>query len=256
LRQIKYYLFSLKYKSSIDFIFAIGNKGRECFERTVFESRRIFDWGYFTEAKEVHQKPYQIENKQDVNLIYVGRLTKSKGILKLVKNCKELENEFSSLTIIGDGAERKNLEEMIGDSLKYKYLGTKPNKEVLDAISRADLMVLPSTGKDGWGAVINESLMLGVPVIASNYCGASVLLDGDVRGEVFSVEKDNLLPVLKKWVEKGKYTEGDRGKIIAWSKKNISGRAAANYFLDVINFTYNNELGIPRAPWLSDICYY
>ena len=54
-------------------------------------------------------------------------------------------------------------------------------------IAAADLLALPSRW-DGWGLVVNEALAVGVPVIASNACGASDLIRQDVNGYVFTSE--------------------------------------------------------------------
>jgi len=47
-----------------------------------------------------------------------------------------------------------------------------------------DLVVLPSR-YDGWGAVVNEALQQGVPVLASDNAGASALVRASGAGAVF-----------------------------------------------------------------------
>jgi glycosyltransferase involved in cell wall biosynthesis len=252
LRKLKYYYLGLKYASKIDFVLAIGDKGRECFESIQFPVYKIFDWGYFTTEKNISIDEDCCNSSSGVNLIYVGRITRDKGIFNLLNICTKIEDNFDSLLVIGQGDGEKELKEVIEASEKVHYLGGVPNDKVLEAISKSDLIILPSISKDGWGAVINESLMLGIPVITSNYCGASVLLDGKTRGQVFSVQENNLEEVLLKWIKKGRLNLGEKLKIKDWAQKNISGEVAAGYFLSVMRYCYKVTSERAVAPWLKN----
>lgn len=252
LRRGKYFLFNLQYSNSIDFILAIGHKGRECLQAASFSSTKIYDWGYFTESSPRETPPDSTFSGKP-RLIYVGRLSKGKGILGLIELCRSLENSYESITIIGHGSEEFALRNLIAGRTKFHFLGAVSNNAVMEAISSADLMVLPSIAKDGWGAVINESLMLGIPVITSDYCGASVLLDGKIRGEVFSVSNNNLEDVLKRWLQKGKLTLAHRKQIQQWAKEHISGEEAAKYLLKIVDYNYSSgNIDLPVAPWLKN----
>ena len=50
-------------------------------------------------------------------------------------------------------------------------------------MAAADVLVLPSRF-DGWGAVVNEALMVGTPVICSDRCGASDVIENGRNGYV------------------------------------------------------------------------
>ena len=58
-----------------------------------------------------------------------------------------------------------------------------------ETLSEFDLLVLPSR-YDGWGVVVNEALMCGVPVVVSSACGAKELIKDGVNGYIF--ESGNL----------------------------------------------------------------
>jgi glycosyltransferase involved in cell wall biosynthesis len=247
MRYVKYVLFRMRYEKHIDFILAIGHKGRACFEKVGFPQEKIFDWGYFTEMPDAALFNTTVVKKEKPSLIYVGRINDAKGILPLVSVCREMESEFEQLTIIGQGDKAEALKGMINGSPKYQYLGVQDNTKVKEHIAASDLTILPSIGKDGWGAVVNESLMLGVPVITSDYCGAAVLLDGQVRGEVFSVAKNELSTVLRKWVARNNI---DRNSIREWANRTLSGMAAAEYLVAIANAVYSGNKNKIRAPWL------
>ncbi len=253
IRYLRLALLGRIYGSSIAFILAIGHRGRRCFERAGFDKHKIFDWGYFTEFEEQEYTGivHNGDAAEKAKLIFVGRITRNKGILELVRLCKTMEEDFHSLTIIGHGEQEGELKDLIGSSAKFNYMGALPNEETRKNISRADIAILPSIGKDGWGAVVNEALLLGVPVITSDYCGASVLLDNE-RGEVFQVKRKNLEVVMKKWLNKGMPEAHEKERIRKWAIDNLSGMTAAAYFKDIVNYCYSRQAERPVAPWFKE----
>lgn len=248
IRFLKYSYYKQKYNKKISFILAIGNKGRWCFEKTGFSKKKIFDWGYFTETATI---PISDNLNNLPSLIYIGTLNKSKGILPLLSIIKKNEQVFSYFKIIGDGEYRTIIEDFVSKNPhKYTYHKNIPNSEIYKYLSNSDVCILPSIGKDGWGAVINEALMCGTPVITSDYCGGSALINGK-RGKVFTIKEDNLESTLLSFMNELPYNNDYRIEIQQWSNKNISGEAAANYFLEVIDSVFNNK-NKPEAPWIKN----
>lgn len=248
LRYVRHLYFRYKYENKISFILAIGNKGRWCFEKTGFSKKKIFDWGYFTETATI---PISDNLNNLPSLIYIGTLNKSKGILPLLSIIKKNEQVFSYFKIIGDGEYRTIIEDFVSKNPhKYTYHKNIPNSEIYKYLSNSDVCILPSIGKDGWGAVINEALMCGTPVITSDYCGGSALINGK-RGKVFTIKEDNLESTLLSFMNELPYNNDYRIEIQQWSNKNISGEAAANYFLEVIDSVFNNK-NKPEAPWIKN----
>jgi len=67
-------------------------------------------------------------------------------------------------------------------------LGFQNQSEMPAAYAAADVLVLPSTGRETWGLVANEALACGTPVVLSDAVGAAPDLAGDgVAGRVFPV---------------------------------------------------------------------
>lgn len=193
------------------------------------------------------------ENRQKPAILYVGRIDCNKNILSLVDICLKHVGKYACLDIIGAGPLTDLLIKKIDRAEDIKYLGSKTNNEVLDLMCRYDILVLPSL-YDGWGAVVNEALQNGMRVIASENCGASVLLDGKDRGEAFSfVNKEKSLEkILLKWLEKGTVSLADRQNIAEWTRYSISGDSVAAYFEKICSCisgdcTHNEVI----APWLS-----
>jgi glycosyltransferase involved in cell wall biosynthesis len=253
IRKFKYLLLRIRYGSCIDFILTTGEKGRSCYESVGFKKEKIYDWGYFVENnKFLKNSNLNQKTRCKTNVLFVGEINKNKNVLGLIDVCKDFLTEPEQLCIVGDGPLSRQLTEKIKDTETITYLGNIPNQKVMQLMQFYDLLVLPSL-YDGWGAVVNEALQSGMQVIVSENCGASVLLDGEYRGEVFSFDGINDFEhVLVKWLEKDPLTVEKRMEIAKWSTEHISGEVAASYFESVINFTLGNELVRPVAPWLKN----
>jgi glycosyltransferase involved in cell wall biosynthesis len=253
IRKFKYILLRIRYGSSINFILTTGEKGRICYESVGFKKENIFDWGYFVENnKGLNKSNLNQKTRYKTSVLYVGEININKNVLSLIDKCKDILSEEDQLCIVGDGPLSIQLRDMIYGYKTISYLGNIPNDKVIQLMQSYDLLVLPSL-YDGWGAVVNEALQAGMQVLASENCGASILLDGEDRGEVFSFTgKNDFDQVLAKWLEKEPLSIEKRMEIANWSAEHISGEVAASYFEAVINFTLGNELARPIAPWLEN----
>ncbi|MDR0799683.1 MAG: glycosyltransferase, partial [Dysgonamonadaceae bacterium] len=249
LRFFKYFLLRLKYNQSIDFLLTIGNIGRWRYEKVGFSKIKIFDWGYFTETVDTK---IIYNSSSIISLLFIGSLDYRKNILSLVDACLSISNDKPFiLNIIGNGPLECELKDKIKNSNTINYLGTVPNTEIFPYISQSDALILPSIF-DGWGAVVNEALMCGTPVITSNNCGASVLLDNKERGYVFSVKKNNLQEVIINFLKQLPYSIDEKQKIRNWALKAISGEVAAQYFIQICEYLYEHKGNNPVAPWIKD----
>lgn len=117
-------------------------------------------------------------------IIFVGRITKDKGILELLKAFEQLLlNQFDvSLLLVGPVDE-----ELLVDGLEFHSYISKNNKIVATGftdspekyLSIADIFCLPSY-REGFGTVIIESAAMGLPSVASKIYGLSdAVKDGE-----------------------------------------------------------------------------
>jgi glycosyltransferase involved in cell wall biosynthesis len=90
--------------------------------------------------------------------------------------------------LIGDGDDRQMLEDFAlknGTKDRFEFLGQVD--EVYPLLKRMDLFVLPSRW-EGFPTVILESMVCGIPVIASNIPGTDELIEDQVTGWLVPVE--------------------------------------------------------------------
>jgi glycosyltransferase involved in cell wall biosynthesis len=247
---------SNRYKRRVNFVLAIGSNGVRWYRMCGFHESKFFPYGYFVETSQRFEfEPRTLSDgiENQVKLFFVGRLEKGKGLDILLKALQNLKNLDWHLLIIGDGSQRKPLESLctaFGLNERVRFLGPLPNSETIQTLADGDLMILPSRWKDGWGAVVNEALMQGVPVFCSDKCGAADLLRDPIRGDVFiSGSVDDLQRKLASRIAMGKLSPQTRMTIKEWSRA-IEGKVVASYLLDILAYLKTGGIR-PIAPWLS-----
>ena len=162
-----------------------------CVSETIKEDfKTIFNWSkeidiiYNTvESETIKAKADEtiddIVFKQDeINLISVAKLMKTKGYDRLVNITKRLKADgFPIHTyIVGKGEEQAALEKQIAengiqDNWTFVVFKSNPNKYV----KAADLYVC-SSRREGFSTAVTEALIVGTPVVSTNCSGAYELL--------------------------------------------------------------------------------
>jgi glycosyltransferase involved in cell wall biosynthesis len=239
-----------RYAKTVDFVLAIGANGPPQFLSLGIDSRRIYPFGYFLEQPQVHAESMQ-GLTQGMHLVFSAQRFRRKGVDVLFAALATLHDEPWTLQVVGDGPERTSLESLaaaLGIRDRVTFRGVMKRLDALSVIAAADLLVLPSRW-DGWGAVVSEALMCGVPVICTDTCGASILLDDPVLGSVVPEgDSSALADALRERLRHGPLSQEDKKRIRDWSV-SISGLSAAQYLLNVIS-SIDGATTPPQAPWL------
>lgn len=124
-------------------------------------------------------------NPSVLNLCSVGRLSKEKGYLRLVKSLGELHNEGLKnwhLYLLGEGGERDAIIEIahkygVADRVTLLGFQTNPHKYV----SKMDLFVC-SSETEGYSTAVTESMILGVPVLTTDCSGMNEIIGDSGAG--------------------------------------------------------------------------
>jgi glycosyltransferase involved in cell wall biosynthesis len=105
-----------------------------------------------------------------LELIFVGGLIPCKACdLALRAAAPLLRNELARFTVVGDGPERANLEQLaisLGIDEAVSFCGWVSHEEVLRRLRSADVMVFPSVRDFGAGVVFEALATGAVPVVA------------------------------------------------------------------------------------------
>ncbi len=118
------------------------------------------------------------------NLLYIGRLSKEKGIYQLIKGFElflKNNNKFK-LIIVGDGSQKSSIKKYLkNNKLNNKILlkgwTNNTKKYYLDS----KLFILPSFF-EGFGNVLIEALSYGLPCLSTNTDGPKEILENGKFG--------------------------------------------------------------------------
>lgn len=138
----------------------------------------------FTDKDVVTDRVYTI--KQKINILFLGRLDRDKGIAELlqaVKALKEKEYDFE-LNLVGDGGFMPEVKKTINDLKIENAVNIIGAVYDSDAIKKyyiqADIFVLPSY-HEGFPRTLYEAMIFGTPIITTFVGGISTLMKNKVN---------------------------------------------------------------------------
>lgn len=114
--------------------------------------------------------------------ILIGRLTLEKGFDMAIRAFALLKEKTAKLLIVGDGEERKFMEELVetlGLQSSVHFTGVLTKDEIPSWINQATIVLVPSYF-ESFGLVALEAMQMGRPVIASAVGGLQEII---VHGE-------------------------------------------------------------------------
>jgi glycosyltransferase involved in cell wall biosynthesis len=212
-----------------------------------FAPNTLFPFGYFVPKQQCCNSNI---SSSTLRLIFVGALIFRKGYDILVEAVRELcEQGFRiTLDIYGSGDSQK----INSSNISICYKGTLPFDQIQGAIAEHDILILPSR-HDGWGVVINEALLQGVPVILSNRVGAKCLVEFTGAGLVFESENiSDLAGKMKMLIENPLFLQELKENARKVGDQ-ILPEMAAQYFLDTLSYYFCNTGFRPSAIWSKDL---
>jgi phosphatidylinositol alpha-mannosyltransferase len=110
-----------------------------------------------------------------INVIFVGRLEKRKGLRDLVLGFSQLQARVpkTRLIIVGDGPLRSQVEGLVAKHRISNVVlaGYVPRSVLPRYYATADIACFPATGGESFGVVLLEAMASGLPVIASEVPG-------------------------------------------------------------------------------------
>lgn len=172
-----------------------------------FPIEKCFKFGYFPMVSDTHSyERDQINSVKTLQLLYAGRLIKLKRVKDVIRCSKVLckEKIDHTLTIVGEGSERNKLEKLAMGIPNITFVGGKEPSDVFEYMKNSDAMIMSSNRMEGWGAVVNEAMSLGCPVICSDACGsARFLIKNGENGFVYrSGNASQMVNAVKKLQDK------------------------------------------------------
>ena len=141
-------------------------------------------------------------------LLFVGRLTREKGVPLLLDAWERAGRPFGTLTVVGDGPERPAVE-AAARAARSGVVATGPLDPALvtDAIAASAAVVVPSTSPEALPLVVLEAFAQGRPVVATDSGGLADAVDDSV-GWLAAPSAPDLATVLADAARDGGATRG------------------------------------------------
>ena len=252
IKKIFYRILFLHWHSHLSGVLAVGQNTLDWVVARGMERSLVYPFAYFLKEPKINNllnTSIKKNKKRSFRFIFVGQLINRKKVDLLIKAIAALKLQEIELWIIGGGPEEKRLRSLANILLpkKVSWLGVIPIKKVPAVIHQADCLVLPSRF-DGWGAVVQEALMVGTPAICSDKCGSSVIVEASKVGSVFSTNNQQaLIDSLSNQYEKGLVSSEQRQKIMKWSR--CLGASSGAKYLELVLNLKNSRLNLIKLPW-------
>lgn len=132
-------------------------------------------------------KPMEQFMDGKINLLFVSRLEKRKGLEYLLKAYRLIKPDYPDirLIIVGPGTRlRKKYEKMVADAELEDviFTGAVDYQDLPRYYKSADIFCAPATGHESFGIILLEAMATGKPVVASSISGYSTVVSHGVDG--------------------------------------------------------------------------
>lgn len=239
----KYRLFYFLNQINIKGVFAIGNGGIQ-FYTHIIGSKKIVPFGYFVRKSNLNSDTPRTNTV--IQGIYIGRLLKYKGVDLLVENFLKVKNRID-LAIIGDGPLKRIITDRLGQGSAKKFL---ENSKAREEIAKKDVVFICNTSVEGWGTIVNESLLEGTYVVCTKHTGASIVIQNKYLGYVMDDTSESSFNSMFNFIEENvNMIRSHRNKRKEWSEKAINPESAAHYFWECLQYFESDRIDKPKPPW-------
>lgn len=145
-----------------------------------YYSNQGYQIHYIPNAIEIDSLPTNVNKKFKKQIIFVGRLSKEKGIESLIQLSDILPKDIH-LVIVGLGPLENQIKKISQTHSNIEYLGYLPKNDVIPLIRGSFALIQPSFA-EGISTTILEAMACKIPVIASNVGGNKELVIDNKNG--------------------------------------------------------------------------
>jgi glycosyltransferase involved in cell wall biosynthesis len=128
---------------------------------------------------------------KDFVMLQVGNFQRSKGQADSIRTLYNLSKNHNQVKLILDGGGPKEdlvkLSKKLGVRDRVLFLHTNDDEELAEVYASCDVFLFPE--QITWGLALIEAMSASKPVIVSNKCGGSEIIQHNVNGIIFDQTK-------------------------------------------------------------------
>ena len=171
---------------------------------------------------------YEYLEKEPIHFCTFSRITKEKGIFDAINAVAQINRKAGhkkcDLTVYGQvwSELKEEFEDaVVANSDCVVYGGILSGDNILAQLSRHYMLLFPTCYPgEGFPGTLVESLMAGLPVIASDWKYNSEIIENEVTGYIYNLDEENgLVEVMNKALNNRKHVLQMREKCIETSRK-------------------------------------
>lgn len=179
LNSILYHLSNFTLKRA-DAIIAINEYTRQLLVGNGINETKIFVVPSGVKKDNFNSKVPKFMMGNTINLLVVSYLVKRKAVHLIIEAINEIvkQNENIHLTIVGDGPEKKNLENLVEEMALSRFItfeGFVENFKIQEYYNKANVFLSMSKA-ESWGQMYLEAMACSLPVISSKNVGSESII--------------------------------------------------------------------------------
>ena len=129
---------------------------------------------------DIKNLPIGVNKLYENQVIFVGRLSKEKGIDTIIEMTKKLSDEIH-LVFVGSGPEENKIIELSNNMKNIHYLGFQSREKTIPLIRGSNILIQPSLA-EGISATLLEAMACKTPVIVTRVGGNLELFENEKNG--------------------------------------------------------------------------
>jgi glycosyltransferase involved in cell wall biosynthesis len=166
-------LFAVAWKLSLyaskryDSIVLVDPSQKPYFLQYGFPEDKLTIIGNGVDTEQFKPKESAKESNENIEFVYVGRLSYDKGVNTLLESFRDYhrENPNSRLTLVGDGMLKFQIDEF-NENGSIRWLGSIPHDKLPQVLQNSDVFTIPQN-IGGLGLSVLEAMSCGLPVITT-----------------------------------------------------------------------------------------
>ena len=229
----------------LDGLIAVSPVARQYVSRFFPGEYRIIPNGIDVDHFSAARQPIPELDDGKLNILFVGRMEKRKGLRYLLEAYAKLKWDFRDirLLVVGPGnldkdcyriLSERNLEDVV-------FLGSVPYQELPRYYQSAHICCAPATGRESFGIVLLEAMASKRPIVASRIPGyATVLSHGEQGLLVSPKDSESLSEALALLIRnpelRDQMAERGRQTVEQYRWEEVA-RQVMDYYLDLLGTT-------------------